>query len=63
MRPGEILRVSSSYRAGRLKQLDHSRNLFRILFFPSSRSPGTIRPQASFLGFYNRAGHLEQLDH
>jgi len=26
------------------------------------RSPGTIRPLASFLAFYHRAGHLEQLD-
>jgi len=29
----EILRFSSSYRAGRLEQLDHSRNPFRVLFF------------------------------
>jgi hypothetical protein len=29
----EILRVASSYRAGRLEQLDHSRNPFRVLFF------------------------------
>jgi hypothetical protein len=29
----EILRVSSSYRAGCLEQLDHSRNPFRFLFF------------------------------
>jgi len=26
----EILRVSSSYRASRLEQLDHSRNPFRV---------------------------------
>jgi hypothetical protein len=29
----EILCVASSYRAGRLEQLDHSQNLFRVLFF------------------------------
>jgi hypothetical protein len=29
----EILRVASSYRAGRLEQLDHSRNPFRVSFF------------------------------
>jgi hypothetical protein len=42
----KILRVSSFYRAGRLEQLDHSRNPFRVLFFLSGRSPGTIRPLA-----------------
>jgi len=30
------------HRAGRLEQLDHSRNPFRVLLFLSGRSPGTI---------------------
>jgi len=34
------------HRVGRLEQLDHSRNSFRVLLFLSSRSPGTIRPLA-----------------
>jgi hypothetical protein len=58
------LRVSSHfhYRAGRLEQLDHSQN-YLLSFSLSGRSPGTIRPLASFLAFYHRAGRLEQLDH
>jgi hypothetical protein len=55
----------SSYRAGRLEQLDHSRIPFRVLFFLSGRSSGTIRPLAKpFSRFIlYRASHLEQLDH
>ena len=34
------------HRAGRLEQLDHSRNPFRVLLFLSGRSPGTIWPLA-----------------
>jgi hypothetical protein len=52
------------HRAGRLEQLDHSRNLSRF-FFLSGRSPGTIRllakPFSRFI--LHRAGHLEQLDY
>jgi hypothetical protein len=55
----------STYRAGRLKQLDHARNPFRVLLFLSGRSPGTIRPLAKpFSRFIlYRAGHLKKLDH
>ena len=53
------------YRASRLEQFDHSRNPFRVLFFLSGRSPGTIRPLAKpFSRFIlYRAGRLEQFDH
>jgi hypothetical protein len=53
------------HRAGRLEQLDHSRNPFRVLFFLSGRSPGTITPLAKpFSRFIlQRAGRLKQLDH
>ena len=36
---------------------------FLSVFFTTGRSPGIIWPPASFLTFYQRAGHLEQLDH
>jgi hypothetical protein len=45
-------------RAGRLEQLDHSQNSL-LSSSLSGRSPGTIRPLASFLAFYHRGGHLE----
>jgi len=48
----EILRVASSYQVGCLKQLDHSRNPFRVLFFI-----GLSR----FI--LHRAGCLEKWDH
>jgi hypothetical protein len=53
------------HRAGRLEQLDHSRNPFRVLFFLSGRSPGTIRPLTKPFSRFIRhqAGRLEQLDH
>ena len=49
------------HRAGRLEQLDHLR-IF-LAFLSSSRSPGTMRPLASFLAFYHRVGCLKKWDH
>jgi hypothetical protein len=60
----EILRVASSYRAGRLEQLDHSRNPFRVLFFIGQVTwkNETTREILHVASSY-RAGRLEQLDH
>jgi hypothetical protein len=53
------------YRAGRLEQLGHSRNPFRVLLFLSGRSPRTIRPLAKPFSCFSlhQAGRLEQLGH
>jgi len=53
------------HRAGRLEQLDHSRNPFRVLLLLSGRSLGTIRPLAKPFSRFSlhRACRLEQLDH
>ena len=72
----KILCFLLHYRAGRLEQLDHLRVSSHFIIgqvaqnnqttceFPRILSSGDpIRPLASFLAFYHRAGHLEQLDH
>jgi hypothetical protein len=58
----EIPRVASSHRAGRLEQLDHSRNPFRVLFFirQVTWKNETIRKILRIASSY-RAGHLEQI--
>jgi hypothetical protein len=60
----EILRVASSYRAGRLEQLDHSRNPFRFLFFIRhvTWKNETTREILLVASSY-WAGHMEELDH
>jgi len=45
---------------GRPRELGRKK---KSVFLPSGRSPGTMRPLASFLAFYHRAGRLEQWDH